>query len=133
MEQASCYCTTLRKAARRVTAIYDEALAPVGISLAQLSLMRNIARSGSISVSDLGRLMELDRSTVGRNLRVLVRLGMARFTSGDDNREAIVVISDEGYRALDLAEPIWDATQRSIETRVGLKSAEALFEALNQL
>lgn len=133
METVACYCTTMRKAARRLTAIYDEALKPAGISLAQLSLMRNIARSGTISVGDLGRLMELDRSTIGRNVRVLVKAGMARFVASDDNRETMVAISDEGHRVLDEAAPLWEAAQRSVEAKLGLDSAEGLLEMVEQL
>ena len=133
METAPCYCTTMRRAARRLTAIYDDALKPVGISLAQLSLMRNIARSGTISVGDLGRLMELDRSTTGRNVRVLVKAGMARFIASDDNRETIVTISDEGNRILEEAAPLWEAAQRGVEAMLGLDNAEALLEMVGQL
>ena len=133
MENTPCYCTTMRKAARRLTAIYDEALKPVGISLAQLSLMRNIARSGAISVGDLGRLMELDRSTTGRNVRVLVRANMATFAASDDGRETIVSISQEGHRILGEAAPLWEAAQQQVEARLGVSSAEVLLDVVGRL
>lgn len=133
MGNAPCYCTTMRKAARRLTAIYDEALKPVGISLAQLSLMRNIARSGTISIGDLGRLMELDRSTTGRNVRVLVKANIATFAASDDGRETIVSISEEGHRILEEAAPLWEAAQQQVEAKLGLGSAEVLLDLVGQL
>ena len=51
-----CYCAALRIATRKTTAIYDEALAPAGIGLAQFSLLRKIERGGRLSLSELGRL-----------------------------------------------------------------------------
>jgi DNA-binding MarR family transcriptional regulator len=106
---------------------------PVGISLAQLSLMRNIARPGIVSVGELARLMELDRSTTGRNVRVLVKAGMVSFAASDDHRETIVVISDEGSRTLQEAAPLWESAQRKVEARLGLDNAEILLDMVEQL
>lgn len=66
-----CYCIVLRRASRRLTAIYDAALAPLGVNLAQFSLLRTIRRTEPVSLTRLGHETELDRSTVGRNVRVL--------------------------------------------------------------
>lgn len=132
MENQTCYCTTMRKAARRLTAIYDEALAPAGISLAQLSLMRNIARAERITVGDLGRLIELDRSTTGRNVRVLAKMGLAALLPSDDGRETIITVSEEGRRVLDEAAPLWETAQRGVEAKLGL-NAELLLEMVGQL
>lgn len=133
IENQSCYCTTIRKAARRLTAIYDEALQPAGISLAQLSLMRNISRSGSISIGDLGRLVELDRSTTGRNVRVLAKAGMVIYLPSDDNRETIVTLSEEGNRTLGIATPFWEAAQRQVQANLGAIHADALVEIAGRL
>ena len=40
-----CYCSSLRAAARKTTALYDAALAPVGINVAQFGLLRRIERA----------------------------------------------------------------------------------------
>ena len=66
-----CYCATIRDAARKVTAIYDAALAPVGVNAAQYRLLRSIERAAPLSLTELGRLTELDRSTIGRNVKLL--------------------------------------------------------------
>eukprot|EP01035_Chromulina_nebulosa_P049431 gene49431-67135_t len=71
MSSSSCYCILLRKASRRLSALYDEALEPFGINIGQFSQLRNIRRSQPVSLTALGGVMELDRSTVGRNTRVL--------------------------------------------------------------
>lgn len=44
--QTDCYCTSLRMAARRASAIYDRALEPVGITSAQWSLMCRVPQPG---------------------------------------------------------------------------------------
>ena len=59
-----CYCAALRAATRKTTAMYDEALAPAGIGLAQFSLLRKIERGGRLSLSELARLAEDGRAVL---------------------------------------------------------------------
>jgi DNA-binding MarR family transcriptional regulator len=73
-----CYCSLLRTATRKVGAVYDNALAPLGINIAQYSLLRLVEHCQPVSFTELGRIAELDRSTVGRNVRVLERMGCSR-------------------------------------------------------
>lgn len=128
-----CYCVVLRKATRRVTAIYDQALEPAGINVAQLSLLRKIARNAPVSLTELGRLLELDRSTVGRNVRVVERLGFAVLALGDDQREATVSLTPRGNKVLAKAAPLWDAAQSRIETAVGSTGVDTLTRLLAEL
>ncbi|THD47001.1 MAG: MarR family transcriptional regulator [Bradyrhizobium sp.] len=114
-----CICSALRVAARKATAIYDEALAPVGINVAQFGLLRKIGRAGTLSLSELGRLAALDRSTIGRNVQVLQRLGLVDIAAGDDLREASVALAKPGRAALRRGKPLWEEAQRSIEARLG--------------
>ena len=72
-----CYCAAVRTAARKTTALYDF-LEPAGVTLAQYSLLRKIERAGTVSLTKLGRLAELDRSTVGRNVKALEELRLVR-------------------------------------------------------
>src|SRR3546814_14332812 len=78
-----CHCSRLRSAARKVGSIYDEALAPLGVNIAQYSLMRTIARRQPVSFTELGHFAQLDRSTVRRNVPVLDRPGLVEVTRGE--------------------------------------------------
>ena len=60
-----CYCAAVRTAARKTTALYDSILEPAGVTLAQFSLLRKVKRAGTVSLTKLGQLTELDRSTIG--------------------------------------------------------------------
>ena len=124
--KSPCYCAVLRAASRKTTALYDAALAPAGLTLAQYSLMRRIERAGSPSLTELGRLAELDRSTVGRNVRLLAKLGLADLREAEDQREAAVSLTAVGRAALDAAKPLWSGAQRDIERKLGPEAAKAL-------
>ncbi|ONG51794.1 MarR family transcriptional regulator [Pseudoroseomonas deserti] len=123
---SACYCITLRGAARKISAIYDAALAPVGVNIGQLSLLRRIRRHGPVSLTELGRLADLDRSTIGRNARVLEKLGLVEGRAGADQREAPLALSPAGEALLEKAAPLWDAAQAEIETRLGAEGLAAL-------
>ena len=128
-----CYCFSLRRAARKVSSLYDEALAPAGINIAQLSMLRRIKRAGSVSLTELGRLCDLDRSTVGRNVQVLERMGLVRSSAGKDQREATLGLSERGERALIEGDPLWEAAQGRIEQGLGREDAARLLALLEML
>ena len=119
-----CYCVALRKAARKVTSLYDAALEPTGVNLAQFSLLRTIERAAPVSLTELGRMTELDRSTVGRNVRLLQRMGLVRVAPGADQREATVARDEPGLEILRRAAPLWDEAQRKIEASLGPAAAQ---------
>lgn len=128
-----CICTTLRSASRRMAAFYDEAIAPVGVNIAQFSLMRTIARSAPVTLTELGRLTELDRSTIGRNVRVLEKMKLVVLGRGKDQREATVSLSDAGRKVLEDGAPLWDAAQKALDDRLGAEAMQNLRTALDSL
>jgi len=130
---SSCYCTLLRDAARKATAIYDDALLPAGITVAQFRLLRILERRGPLSMTELGRLTELDRSTIGRNARLLERMDLVRPAPGPDQREALVELAPEGRNALAAATPLWDGAQARIEASLGADAEERLRSLLRAL
>ncbi len=121
-----CYCAAVRSAARKTTALYDAALAPAGVNIAQYSLLRKIERSGPVSLTELGRIAELDRSTVGRNVKVLERLRLVWLKSAEDQREAAVSLTAAGAEALRRGAPLWEEAQRQVEAALGSEAAERL-------
>jgi DNA-binding MarR family transcriptional regulator len=131
--KSPCYCAAVRVVARKTTALYDAALAPCGVNLAQYSLMRRIERAGAPSLTELASLAELDRSTVGRNVRVLQKLALVRIASAEDQREAAVTLTPVGVETLRRATPFWNEAQRKIETTLGAERAQTLLELARAL
>jgi DNA-binding MarR family transcriptional regulator len=79
-----------------------------------------------VSLTDLGLLAGLDRSTIGRNVKVLERRGLVRLASAEDQREAAVTLTSAGVEALHRGAPLWEAAQRRVETALGVEGARAL-------
>lgn len=130
---SDCYCIILRNASRKVTALYDTALEPFGITLAQFSLLRRIKWRAPISITELAHLAELDRSTMGRNVKVLERRGLVQTVAGNDQREAVLALTDAGRQVLIDAGPTWDSVQAGIETRLGPGGVAQLHQLLEAL
>lgn len=114
---SGCTCFKLRSLSRRVTQFYDRALAACGLKVTQFSLLAHALRAqreGSLSVSELARLLASDRTTVTRNLRPLVAAGLIEVGAGGDARSRSVVVTPAGAAAYRAALPIW----REAETRM---------------
>lgn len=119
MLPTQCLCTKLRRAARSVSRFYDEALADTGLKVAQFSLLRHLQRLDRPSISELAEAMGLDRSTLGRNLRVLEGDGLLRLTGGEDQRNRLVELTPAGLDALERGTPAWEDAQRRLAGRLG--------------
>ena len=131
--ETACYCTALRAATRKLTAIYDEAMAPVGINIAQFALLRRIDRAAPLSLTELAQSAELDRSTVGRNVKVLERMGLVASAAGSDQREATITLTAAGCAVMKDGAPLWDEAQRRIEARLGAARSAQLKTLLQDL
>jgi DNA-binding MarR family transcriptional regulator len=119
MEQEPCLCTSLRQTALAVTQIYDQALAPAGLKITMFRLLRRISQAGPPNISELAQIVELDRSTLGRNLKVLERLGLVRLDGGADERSKVVSLTRKGKAALDKAVPLWAKAQTAMKSLLG--------------
>jgi DNA-binding MarR family transcriptional regulator len=128
-----CYCAALRAATRRVTALYDDALAPAGVNLAQYSLLRTVARRTAVSLSELGGVTGLDRSTIGRNVRLLQRMALVAITPGQDRREATVSVAPAGEDALRRGAAAWEEAQARVRAALGGDGTAALLSILTAL
>jgi DNA-binding MarR family transcriptional regulator len=82
-------------------------------------LLRQIEAIGRLSLTELARLTDLDRSTIGRNAKVLERMTLVETVSAKDQREAVLTLTDAGRRSLEESLPVWTDAQAAIEARVG--------------
>jgi DNA-binding MarR family transcriptional regulator len=132
MTKSVCLCTSLRQAALAATALYDDILAPSGLKVTMFRLLRRIAAQSDISISQLARDVDLDRSTLGRNLRVLERQGLVTLAACADGRARAPRLSDKGAEALDRALPLWAEAQARMAELLG-PDVEALQTTLHRL
>ena len=127
-----CTCYRLRMAARRVSRLYDRHLAPCGISVAQFGLLTAIRANEGSSVTALAHQLEMERTTLTRNLQPLERDGYVRVDAGPDQRTRAVRITRTGVELLSRAIPLWLEAQRELEDSAGRAELVALNKALDR-
>src|SRR6202007_589648 len=86
VEPEICNCGALRQAARRVTKLYDDALAPIGLGINQYSILARLNRVGPSTIQNLARLLVMDRSTLGHLLRPLEKRGFVKLKVSEQDR-----------------------------------------------
>src|SRR5439155_14012159 len=133
MSDSQCFCTILRETTRRLTAIYDETLADVGVNVAQFNLLRRLERSGPLAITELAGITDLDRTTISRNVKVIERKGLVAVEAGEDRRESVVLLTKSGRKILTLGLPLWEKAQSIVETKLGRAGADNLRNTLRTL
>jgi DNA-binding MarR family transcriptional regulator len=96
MQKGECFATSICKASRHLTQLYDDALAPSGLRSTQFSLLAK--RSAPPTPMELAEAMMSDRSSLGHALRPLVRDGHIVSRRGEtDRRTQQIVLTDRGH------------------------------------
>jgi DNA-binding MarR family transcriptional regulator len=123
---ADCHCTTLRGASRRISNLYDQCLAPTGLRVTQFAILAVAAEAAAPSVNRLASILDLDRTTIGKNLRPLERECLIEIdVDPADRRTRLVRVSNRGLTRLSQALPLWQGAQRRFEKANGVaRSAE---------
>ena len=132
-QDLTCICIELRNAAAALTKRYDEQLSESGISITQLSQLNHIRELGAPTLKALADVTGLDRSTLGRNMRLLEKQGMVDLSSGKDARTRVVSLSRGGAAALKQAAPLWFDMQNTLNKRLGSDKRALLSELLIEL
>ena len=124
-----CGCFNLRRATRRVTQLYDHALAPSGLKATQFALLAVLGGDNvgeGIAMTRLAEKLGMDRTTLTRNLGVVERDGLVAIRTGDDPRSRLVVLTKSGRDALELAAPLWAKAQAELVRHIGTGQKEFL-------
>src|SRR4030088_2792017 len=83
-----CFATAIRKASRRLSQLYDDALEPSGLRTTQFAILSELERRAKEppTIRELADAMVMDRSALGHNLRPLERDGLIALEEGEDDR-----------------------------------------------
>ena len=83
-----------------------------------------------MTINALAKLMDMDRTTLTRNLSVLVKRRLVRTEEGDDRRTRLVVVTPDGELALRRAWPLWQEAEARIVAALGAHRRDALLAEL---
>jgi DNA-binding MarR family transcriptional regulator len=130
-KKSQCSCTELRKASRRLSQLYDAALAPCGLRTTQRAILSQIRRAGIPSMGELAEALVIDRGAVAHNLKPLERDGLVKITiDSKDRRNHLVALTSAGRARLAESEVFWARAQRGFDAALGSVPSASLREAL---
>ncbi|MEG1770104.1 MAG: MarR family winged helix-turn-helix transcriptional regulator [Comamonas sp.] len=126
-----CTNLKLRQLTRLVTRHYDHYTAAAGLKTTQYSLLSHVEKFGPIRPSDLAKRMQMDASTLTRNMQPLVAQGWLRIGAGEDARSRLVEITDDGRAKRIEGQRAWKKAQLALNERLGVERVAALHDLLD--
>lgn len=132
-----CTCARLRRLTRRITAVYDRELAAAGLRVTQyslLSVLKRAAGAEGMPVTELAARMDMDRTTLTRNLKPLIDQGYAALApDAQDRRVRRALLTPQGLNALEAARPHWLRAQQEVNRTLGEATVADLHHWLDEV
>lgn len=132
-KETSCYCLKMRRASSDITRFYDKQLEASGVTVSQFSLLLNISKAKQGSLSELANMAELDRSTLARNIKPLIKKGLVYDAKLEGKRNSKFVLSPTGKVTLQQANQLWQQAQQQVQEALGDRSLKELERVLKTL
>jgi len=127
---AECVALRVRRMSRIITRIYDEALRPLKLTASQFTLLTAIAQQDGITAAEIGAALDIEKSTLSRNLKRLEALGYMSMDPPAGRHGRGLHLSETGRVAILTAFPIWKETQARVAEVLGNSSREAFDDML---
>ncbi len=122
-----CLCLAAQRAARVLARRFDAAFAPFGLTNGQFSLLNVVSRPDPPLVTDLARILAMDRSTVTAALKPLDRRGLVESRPDPaDGRARRVAVTEAGRALLARALPVWLAEHAALDRDISGTDASEL-------
>ena len=129
----SCACANLQRTDLVVTQFYDGVLAPSGLYAIQFGLLATLSRLSPININFLAQIMDMDRTALARQLKILSDRNLVHYGDGQSERAGPVFLTLEGEQVLNEAWPLWAEAQERIETDFGRERFNALLGELSAM
>lgn len=107
-----CACFIARKHARKLTRLYDAALAPHDLTSGQFSMIAALAAAEGMTVQSLADVMGMDHSTTSRGIAPLIESGLLSVRmDASDGRKRNLHLTQRGVDKFNTAAAAWAEAQ----------------------
>ncbi len=124
----TCNCLNLRRAANKITAFYDGFLEKHDLTITQFSILSNVRKHKSINATQLASYMDLDRSTLVRNIKPLFEANLILEEVVGKSRN--FQLSKQGEVRFQEALQAWKQAQDQYENYLGSSELDNLRQLL---
>jgi DNA-binding MarR family transcriptional regulator len=129
----TCIAVRLRMLNRVVTNLYDEALRPLGLKVSQLNILIVTAKLGLAQPAKVCEILQLDTSTLSRNVERMRANGWLEIVTGEDARTQSFRLTTQGKRLIEKAIPAWEEAQSQAREVLGTEGIALLDKAIKNL
>jgi DNA-binding MarR family transcriptional regulator len=129
----TCIAVRLRLLNRVITNFYDDALRPLGLKVSQLNVLIVTARLGLARPAQVCEILQLDTSTLSRNVKPLQAHGWLEVVPDEDARTQPFRLTAQGKRLIEKAIPAWEEAQRQASDLLGGEAVALLDKAAERL
>jgi DNA-binding MarR family transcriptional regulator len=123
---SSCLATRVRQLSRIITRVYDDAMRPLGITASQYTLLAQLAARDGITAVEIGHELDIEKSTLSRNLKRLLALGLIIMDPPAGRRGRGLHLTPKGQGILRDAFPVWQNAQSHATAVMGADSRGTL-------
>src|SRR5919108_4532274 len=124
-----CIAVQMRMLNRVVTNIYDDALRALDLKVSQMNILVAAAKMGTARPIDMCAHLQLDVSTLSRNVERMKARGWLEVVPDEDGRAQPFRLTPQGRKLLEKAVPAWRAAQQQVEKVLGNGFVEQLDQA----
>src|SRR6516225_1288322 len=129
----TCIAVRLRLLNRVVTNFYDNALRPLGLKVSQLNILIVTAKLGLARPARVCDILQLDASTLSRNIKPLQAHGWLEVVPEEDARAQPFRLTPQGKRLIEKAAPAWEEAQRQAAELLGEEGIALLNQAARKV
>ena len=100
--------------------------------MSQATVLVVLYLAGVQTINEMAEKLELDRTTLTRNLKPLAHQGLLTIAPGSDQRTRVVTLTRKGEAALLKVLPLWEQTQSYMVEGIGEVNASLLLKQLSE-
>ena len=130
---SECIAVRLRMLNRVVTNIYDDALRSLDLKVSQMNILVAAAKMGTARPVDVCQHLQLDVSTLSRNVERMKARGWLEVVPDEDGRSQPFRLTPLGRKLLDKAIPAWTEAQQQVRQALGDGFVEQLNQAVKRV
>lgn len=128
-----CNCVSVRQTARVMTQMYDDLLAPAGLSIGQFSILTSLYYAEAVPMRNLAARLQMDRTSLTRALEPLAREGLLTVRPDEeDRRSRMISLTAKGLKRVILAYPLWKQAQERLGKAVTSTKLKELRNLLDE-
>ena len=129
----NCLFAKTRTVSRYITNLYTQALKEVNMTPVQYSMLTAIQMLQESNINDLSSALKMDRTTINRNLKPLIREGLVLMNESSDRRERLISVTKEGVELYEKGYAHWEKAQCEFQNILGEEKRDEMSNLLDEI